>query len=256
MRSPLPLLLLLALLQGCATAPARVSVFDRAAATRPVRIVALYDGKAAPASTETRTALAKARQQVQAAQKIVPVYQDRQRLFSLAEQAANEGNNPRAQSLARQAGSRADFAVENQRTREAAALLKNLYDTTGLSDVQLAAMRAAEAQLVRGENVTALKTLQSIKAVAQKPRDYTVRRGDTLSAIAARETVYGNSLLWPLLWAANRDTIADPHRLRAGQTLKIRPSPTVDEVVLAIGEARQYPARVRIGTVKTLAPKK
>lgn len=242
----------LVLLHGCASAP--VSVFDRVENERSVRIVPLYDGTPLPpaASTETRVALGKARQQTQAAQKTAPAYQDRDRLLPLAEQAAREGNNPRAQSLARQATARGESAVETQRTREAATLLKSLYDTTGLSDGQLAQLRSAEAQLVRGENAAALARLQSIKAVAQKPRNYTIKRGDTLSTIAARESVYGNSLLWPLLWAANRERIPDPHRLRAGATLKIRPSPTVDEVVQAIATARQYPSRVRIGKVKTL----
>ncbi len=242
----------LVLLHGCASTP--TSVFDRVESERAVRIVPLYDGSAPPAaaSAETRVALAKARQQTQTAQKIAPAYPDRDRLLPLAEQAAREGNNPRAQSLARQATVRGESAVETQRTREAAALLKSLYDTTGLSDAQLAQLRSAEAQLVRGENAPALKRLQAIKAAAQKPRDYTVKRGDTLSTIAARESVYGNSLLWPLLWQANRASIPNPHRLRAGARMKIRPSPTVDEVVKAIAEARQYPSRVRIGTVKTL----
>lgn len=257
MIAPMPsrpaLLLAIALLQGCAATP--VSVFDAPPAPRAVAIVPLYDAAAANGNAparDTASALALARQKTQAAQKTVPGYQDRDRLLPLAEQAAREGNNPRAQSLARQAAARAEGAIENQRTREAATLLKGLYDTTGLSDAQLAGLRAAEAELLRGDNAAAIQRLRGIKAVAQKPRDYTVRRGDTLSAIAARESVYGNSLLWPLLWAANRAAIPDPHRLRAGQTLKIRPSPTVDEVVQAIREARQYPARVRIGRIRTL----
>ncbi|MES2682424.1 MAG: LysM peptidoglycan-binding domain-containing protein [Pseudomonadota bacterium] len=247
-----PLLCLALLLQGCATPP--VSLFDSPASA--VRVVPLDDGRpvAAP-SEETRIALARARQQVQVAQKSAPDYRDRERLLAAAEQAAREGNNPRAQSLARQAGNRADYATDAARTRQAAALLKALYDTTGLNDAQLASLRAAEAQLVRGESAAAVTRLHAIKAVTQKTRPYTVQRGDTLTAIAARENVYGNSLLWPLLWAANRDTIPNPNRLRAGQKIRIRPSPSVDEVVQAIQTARQYPSRVRIGAVKTL-PKK
>lgn len=242
---------MLALLQGCASTP--TSVFDRPPAPRPVAIVPLFEGRDdtfAAASAQTRQSVAEARRKVEAARSSAAADPDRERLLPLAQQAAREGNNPRAQSLARQAGNRADAAVETQRTREAATLLKTLYDTTGLSDAQLAQMRAAEAQLLRGENLAALKQLQSIKAVAQKPRDYTVRRGDTLSGIAA--TAYGNSLLWPLIWEANRAAIPDPNRLRAGMAIQIRPSPTVDEVVAAIGEARQFPSKVRIGRVKTL----
>lgn len=249
--------LLLALLAGCATQPA--SVFDPPAPTR-VAIVPLVTAAPplvnplahSPRAAETRAAVAAAEQQQRVAQQKVPGYRDRDRLLTQAQQAAREGNNPRAQSLARQAQGRASAAVAAQQTLEAATLLKALYDTTGLSDAQLASLRAAEAQLVRGENGTALTTLRGIKAVTENPRPYRIRRGDTLSAIAARETVYGNSLLWPLLWEANRDTIPDPDRLRAGALLKIRPSPTVQQVVAAIATARQYPSRVRVGKVKTL----
>lgn len=240
----LPLLVTALLLQACASAPP--SVFDTPAPRRAVSIVPL------DASPETQRAVVQARQRVKTAQKAAPRDAEGERLLQLAEQAAREGNNPRAQSLARQASSRADYAVETQRTREAAALLKNLYDTTGLSDAQLAQLRAAEAALVRGNQTVALKQLKALQTAAKAPRPYIVQRGDTLSAIAARESVYGNSLLWPLLWAANRSTLPDPNRLRAGSTLKIRPSPTVDEVVAAIQTARQYPSRVRIGRVKTL----
>ena len=252
MRTALPLLAAL-LMTACANAPPQ-SLFA-GVAERPLRVVPLVDGPPPPPVTpnaETRKALALARQQQGAAIKVAPGYQDRDRLLSQAEAAAREGNNPRAQSLARQATARAESAVEAVRTREAATLLKALYDTTGLSDAQLAALRAVEAQLVRGENAAALKGLKSIQAKAQQPRPYEVRRGDTLTAIAARESVYGNSLLWPLIWEANRDTLPDPNRLRPGQKLNIRPSPSVEEVVKAIATARQYPARVRIGRVKTL----
>ncbi len=245
----LPLLAAL-LLQACASRPG--SVFEPPARARPVAIVPLFEGSDDTPAGETRTALADAGQRVQAASKKPGGYRDRDRLLTAAQGAAREGNNPRAQSLARQAGARADTAVEAQRTREAAALLKTLYDTTGLTDAQFGQLRAAEAALVRGENATALRQLQGLNSAVQTPRAYTVQRGDTLSTIAARDGVYGNSLLWPLLWAANRSTLADPHSLRAGATLKIKASPTLEEVVDAIKTARQYPSRVRIGKVKTL----
>lgn len=244
------LLLLTLLLTACSAAKPPPSVFDLPQA-RPVAIVPLYDSS----SAETKAALAATRRQVQQAKKIAPAYSDRDRLLQQAEQAARAGNNPRAQSLARQAGARAEGATEAQRTREAATLLKALYDTTGLSDLQLATLRAAETQLVRGNSFAALRQLQTLKTAAQKPRDYRVRRGDTLTSIAARQGVYGNSLLWPLIWQANRDTLPDPNRLRPGQPLKIRPSPSIDEVVQAIHIARLYPSRVRIGPVKTLPRK-
>lgn len=52
---------------------------------------------------------------------------------------------------------------------------------------------------------------------AQAPRTYTVRRGDTLTKIAAREGVGS----WQTLYAANRDRISNPNRIRIGQVLII-----------------------------------
>jgi nucleoid-associated protein YgaU len=249
MRSALPLTAVL-LLAGCASAPP--SVFKEEPVASRVRIVPLFDADNETAlAQDTQRTITTARTRSQQARRSAR-YRDREALLTQAEQAAREGNNPRAQSLARQASARAEAAADTQREREAAGLLKKLYDTTGLSDRQLAGLRAAEAALVRGESAAALRQLQAIQTIATKPRDYTVQGGDTLSGIASRDAVYGNSLLWPLLWEANRDRVPDPHRLKAGMTLTIRPSPTIEQVVQAIRTAREYPARVRIGTVKTL----
>lgn len=51
---------------------------------------------------------------------------------------------------------------------------------------------------------------------------YTVQSGDTLSKIALR--FYGQARLWTLIFAANRDVLVDPARLKVGQTLKIPPN--------------------------------
>ena len=46
--------------------------------------------------------------------------------------------------------------------------------------------------------------------------DYTVRSGDTLSRIAAR-----NGTSWQALYAQNRDVLSNPNVLRVGQSLKV-----------------------------------
>lgn len=48
---------------------------------------------------------------------------------------------------------------------------------------------------------------------------YTVRSGDSLSAIAGR--VYHNPALWPALWWINKAAIANPNNVEAGQHLKL-----------------------------------
>jgi nucleoid-associated protein YgaU len=64
----------------------------------------------------------------------------------------------------------------------------------------------------------------STSAPRQQPRtggthSYTVKQGDTLSAIAQRE--YGNASEWRRIYEANRDTISDPDLIRPGQHLNI-----------------------------------
>jgi LysM repeat protein len=52
---------------------------------------------------------------------------------------------------------------------------------------------------------------------------YTVRPGDTLSQITARE--YGRAADWPALWWANRHQVPNPDTLTAGQRLRLPDSP-------------------------------
>jgi nucleoid-associated protein YgaU len=51
------------------------------------------------------------------------------------------------------------------------------------------------------------------------PSKYTVRKGDTLSAIAKRE--YGKASEWRRIFEANRDQIDNPDLIRPGQELTI-----------------------------------
>lgn len=66
----------------------------------------------------------------------------------------------------------------------------------------------------------------------------TVRGGETLSNISARQEVYGDPLLWPLVYKANRDQIKDPKQIFPGQTLIIPRDKTDDEKEAAREEAR------------------
>lgn len=50
-------------------------------------------------------------------------------------------------------------------------------------------------------------------------RTYTVKAGDTLSAIAQR--TYGDPQAFPKIFAANRDILTDPDEIQPGQTLKL-----------------------------------
>jgi len=62
-------------------------------------------------------------------------------------------------------------------------------------------------------------------AAHHDPGSYTVRPGDTLSAIAAR--AYGNPADWPAVWWANRRQVPDPAMITAGEQLHLPGSPQV-----------------------------
>jgi len=60
-----------------------------------------------------------------------------------------------------------------------------------------------------------------LKEVNKLRLTYIVSAGDQLWSIAKRSDIYNDSLLWPLLYQANRDQIKDPRQIFAGQSLTI-----------------------------------
>lgn len=54
-------------------------------------------------------------------------------------------------------------------------------------------------------------------------RTYTVKEGDTLSAVS--KAVYGKSALWERIFEANRDQLDSPGKVKPGMVLKIPPAP-------------------------------
>jgi nucleoid-associated protein YgaU len=48
---------------------------------------------------------------------------------------------------------------------------------------------------------------------------YVVKKGDTLSKIA--EEFYGDKMLYPKIFEANRHLLSDPDRIKPGQKLRI-----------------------------------
>ena len=62
-------------------------------------------------------------------------------------------------------------------------------------------------------------------AAHHAPASYTVKSGDTLSAIAAHE--YGRAADWPAVWWANRHAVKNPSLITAGQRLSLPASGAV-----------------------------
>ncbi len=79
-------------------------------------------------------------------------------------------------------------------------------------------------------------------------KSHAVSNGETLWTIAAEQSVYGDSLLWPLLYKANRDQIKDPRHVYPGQLLRIPREVPASEVEEARQKAQTsdiFPVRQR-----------
>jgi LysM repeat protein len=83
----------------------------------------------------------------------------------------------------------------------------------------------------------------SLQPVAhQDPASYTVRPGDSLSAIAAH--AYGSAADWPAVWWANRRQVANPSVIAAGQRLRLP----------ARGQVAAWMARAGLAAISGTAP--
>lgn len=185
-----------------------------------------------------------------------PEKDDTRTLLGAADSAARSGDAAGVRSLSSQVLRRAEDALDVAYLLRADLELQKLQTYTGLSDAQLERMRAAEVALAGRQGRRAWELLNALnRELAEATKRYVVAAGDSLWIISGRPEVYGNPYLWPLIWDANIDAIKDPNQLRAGQRLKIRSNPTIDEVVRAVDTARSYrSATVRIGEVREAPP--
>lgn len=226
------------------------------ACSAPMPITAEAPSAAASLTAEARSALELAEARVQDAKQQLPDFTDADRALAQARSAALQGNSARVLSLARQALARVDMALGGSYLMLANQELQKLYAYTGLSDAQLDRIREIEAAVARNDGRRAYELIGALKKeLADDSKRHKVARGESLWTISARPDIYANPWLWPLIWQANRDTVKTPTALRAGQTLKIRANPTVDEVVDAVNFAHQHSGtRINIGEVKEVTP--
>jgi nucleoid-associated protein YgaU len=71
----------------------------------------------------------------------------------------------------------------------------------------------------RDEVVAEIQVTGGPAAAAAGARTYTVKAGDTLSAIAKAQLGSAND--YPKIFEANRDQLSDPDKIKPGQVLKI-----------------------------------
>jgi LysM repeat protein len=72
----------------------------------------------------------------------------------------------------------------------------------------------------------------SLHPATAHQQTYTVKAGDTLTTIAARE--FGHSADWPALWWANRREVSNPNMIAVGQRLQL---PSAHQVTATMAHA-------------------
>jgi nucleoid-associated protein YgaU len=70
---------------------------------------------------------------------------------------------------------------------------------------------------------------------------YTVKKHDTLWAIAGKSITYGDSFEWPLIYKANRDKITDPDLIYPNQNFQIEKELPSDDLKAAEKLADETP---------------
>jgi LysM repeat protein len=84
-------------------------------------------------------------------------------------------------------------------------------------------------------------------------RTYTVRTGDTLSAIAKR--FYGSSAAWAWLYHVNSSVVKNPNSIYAGQVLKIPAGPPANAASYTPKHAKALTTTARTTTLTSSATK-
>ena len=250
------LLPLAALLLNACNLPMRIEPHRPAAAKPAPRLTATAPTQASALSADARSALVLATSRVAEAKHERPDWISADNVLALARSAAAQGDSARVISLSKQAMNWADLSLGGQFLAQANAQLQKLYAYTGLSDAQLARVQEAEAAVARNDGRAAYGITNALSEELRKSeKRHKVNRGESLWTISARPDIYANPFLWPLIWQTNKDTVKNPSNVREGQVLKIRPNPTVNEVVDAVTYAREHTGtRINIGEVKEVKP--
>jgi hypothetical protein len=177
---------------------------------------------------DVRTGEADLRTQAQARlARVSPCLESMRQSLQMAETA---GVKAAALADARGALASAEMAVEQANALLAAGEVER---ATYRLDNALADCLRAEDLLQRTGAVTV-----SREPVMQ-PERYAVQRGETLWGISAREQIYHNPFMWPLIYKANSQQIRDPDLILPKQIFVIPRNYTPAEATAAIQRAQQ-----------------
>jgi nucleoid-associated protein YgaU len=118
--------------------------------------------------------------------------------------------------------------------------------TARMSGLQQEALRRAEEAYRQGEGQKSYNLadfiVAEVRALPPEPPpprtlQYQVAKGDNLWSIAAKPSVYGNGLWWPLILRSNQDKIRDADVISPGQHLTIELDPEQNLVDQAVQHA-------------------
>jgi nucleoid-associated protein YgaU len=107
--------------------------------------------------------------------------------------------------------------------------------TQGNTQGALSRLEAAQSDCMTAQD---LGNKAGIAAAQRRPTSYTVARGDSLWRISGKEIIYANSLMWPLIYKANRDKIRDPDLIYPQQVFAIPRNYSKEEADTAVRRAR------------------
>jgi len=188
----------------------------------PLRVALARPSEGRPEETDFQT-------QVQARQ--IHVFPCLERTRQTLQTAEFSGVKAAALADARGALASAELAMEQANTLLAAGEAER---ATNRLDNALADCLRAEELLQRAGVVTASR------APAVQPERYAVQRGDTLWGISAREQIYHDPFMWPLIYKANSQQIRDPDLIFPRQIFVIPRNYAPEEAAAAIQRAKQH----------------
>ena len=191
-----------------------------------IALAAILWGCAKPPREELQAArMAVARAYTAGAPSLAPAeYQAASDALSDGERLARQGNYQMAREILPFAETRAQRAILRAREELSIRELQKVRK-------QQQAEQAVPQESKRPPTESTKKAISIPPPVKRKPLPepppppltrYVVNEGEVLWGIAARNDVYADPLLWPILYKANRDQIKDPRRIYPGQVLSIR----------------------------------
>ncbi|MCW8829539.1 MAG: LysM peptidoglycan-binding domain-containing protein [Gammaproteobacteria bacterium] len=145
----------------------------------------------------------------------------------------------------------ADAKAANAEAKAAGAAWRDTDDLIAQAEKALAegdtgtAIQLAEKAKRQAENALRQKALEEQRladaaatSVASTMDSYTVAPGDSLWAISAKGSIYGNPYQWPLIYKANRSRIEDADLIYPGQEFDIERDASSAAIDSAINHAR------------------